>query len=71
MGAPHSFPTRQGSARSLTTTSYEISILKSGRVDVVTTTGEPIITDAFPMIQLENDERPRPMSVNGLFQHAH
>jgi hypothetical protein len=51
--------------RTVSTESYEMSIQKNGRLDITLSSGEQLIDDAYPMVWLEGDARPREMDVKG------
>ena len=51
--------------RSINTDVYEVGIQKSGRVNVRLISGEPVFTNACPMVWLDGDSNPKPLTVDG------
>lgn len=64
----HAAPLRGGREfRSLNTDRYEIAIQKNGRLDVRLFSGEPVFTDAFPMVWFAGEPGPRPLAIDGRY----
>ncbi len=53
--------------RSLNTETYEIAIQRNGRVDVILVSGEPAMTNAFPMVWIDGKGAPETLPVDGRF----
>lgn len=51
--------------RALTTDRYEIAVQKSGRVDVYFANLENIFDEACPLVQLDGEETPEALDING------
>lgn len=51
--------------RSLNTDQYQISIQKSGRVDVALSSGQEVFLSAFPMVRFAGDKEAEPLKVDG------
>lgn len=44
---------------------YELTVQKDGRANVTLVGGEPVFTNAFPMVLLEGDAKPEPLDLDG------
>jgi len=54
-----------GTYRSINTDVYEVGIQKNGTVNVTLVSGAPVFAGAFPMVWIEDDEAPKPLSIRG------
>jgi len=57
------FGTGKREYRSVNTSVYEISVQRNGRVDVTLASGAPVFDNAFPMVELQDEEKPEPLAV--------
>lgn len=51
--------------RTINTDIYEVSVQKNGRTDVRLVTREPLFDNAYPMVWLEGEEAPQPLTIDG------
>ncbi len=51
--------------RSVSAGSYDLAIQRNGRVNVVLTSGVVVFDNAFPMVWFEDDDKPRPLRIDG------
>jgi hypothetical protein len=49
----------------MTTEQYAVHVQKSGRFDVIRSSGEPLFMNVFPMAWIEGDKEPRMLPVDG------
>ena len=53
--------------RTVNTSTYELSITKSGRMSVRLPTGAIVLTNAYPALFTEQDQQPKPINIHGAF----
>lgn len=53
--------------RTVNTSAYELSISKSGRMSLSLPSGAVVLTNAYPAMSAEQDERPKPINIPGVF----
>jgi len=51
--------------RTINTDRYEISVQKNGRTDVLLVSREPVFGNAYPMVWLDGEDEPTPLSIDG------
>lgn len=63
LGFCQNFGSGKREYRSVNTSIYEVSVQRNGRVDVTLASGAPVFDNAFPMVELEGENKPEPLAV--------